>query len=409
VIAADTPSRVRIDGIRLRQILTNLVGNAVKFTQAGGVRLEVRPLHERDRHMLRFEIHDTGIGVPAAMRDVIFREFMQVDSSQSRRFEGTGLGLAICKRLVDAMDGAIGMEARDTGGSTFWFSIPAPVLAAAPPGHDGKLAGRQVAIVTRNTLLRESLAAQIAAAGGEVVPLFSRNDWSKAASRLPHIMLIDAGPGAEIELPAQPTSRCRNIVLLTPAARGKLDLLREMGFATYLVKPVRQASLIAQIRGAPDSDVSERPPAVAADRSGGPEVPQQQDRQLRILLAEDNPVNACLMRELLRRRGHEVTEVISGEEAIAALERSDYDILFTDIHMPGMDGIEAAQRIRSAEALSGRAPTPIVALTADVLDAGRRACQDAGMDAFLSKPISPAELDKTISMFFPAPTREAAE
>jgi PAS domain S-box-containing protein len=409
VIAPDTPARVRIDGIKLRQILTNLVGNAVKFTQIGGVRLEVRAFEERDRRMLRFEIHDTGIGVPTSMRDVIFREFMQVDSSQSRRFEGTGLGLAICKRLVEAMDGTIGVEARNTGGSTFWFGIPAPILAAASPDEDKKLAGRKVAIVTRNTLLRESLAAQIAAVGGEVVPLFSSSDPGQLARRLPHVMLIDAGPGAEIELPAQPTARCRNIVLLTPAARGKLDLLRGMGFATYLVKPVRQASLIAQIRGMPDSVTFEPPARVTAARSAEAVVVQQADRRMRILLAEDNPVNACLMRELLRRRGHQVTEVTSGGDAIAALEQSHYDMLFTDIHMPGMDGIEAAQRIRSAEALSGRARTPIVALTADVLDAGRRACQDAGMDAFLSKPISPAELDKTIARFFPAPAREAAE
>jgi len=409
VIVPDTPTVVRIDGVKVRQVLTNLIGNAVKFTQAGGVRLEVRAIQERDRRMLRFEIHDTGIGVPAAMREDIFREFMQVDSSQARRFEGTGLGLAISKRLVEAMGGTIAMESRDTGGSTFWFSVPAPVLMAALPGEVRKLAGQRVAIVTRNALLRESLAAQIAAAGGEVVPLLPTNDGSQLASRLPHAVLIDAGPGAEIELPAQPVSGCRNIVLLTPAARSKLDHLREMGFATYLVKPVRQTSLVAQIRGAADSETSERPAKVAAGRPGDTAVVKRTERQLHILLAEDNPINAILTRELLQRRGHRVTEVVSGEAAIAALERSRFDILLTDIHMPGMDGIEATQRIRSAELSAGRAPTPIVALTADVLDAGRQACQDAGMDGFLTKPILPAELDRMIARLFPEPVREAAE
>ena len=410
VIAPDTPSVVRIDGIKVRQILTNLIGNAVKFTQTGGVRLDVCASEERDRRMLRFTIHDTGIGVPASMRNDIFREFVQVDSSQSRRFEGTGLGLAISRRLVEAMGGSIGVEPRETGGSTFWFSIPAPVLKAAAPEEGQKLASSRVAIVTRNAMLREGLAAQIEAAGGEVVPLFPSNKDAEFAQPPPDTILIDAGPGAETDLPIRPAARCRNIVLLTPAARGKLDLLRGMGFATYLVKPVRPASLVAQIRGVSDSGDAEQPgeeEAVAAsvDRSN----PQRQNRRLRVLLAEDNPINAILTRELLHRGGHEVTEVTSGEDAIAALERQAYDVLFTDIHMPGMDGIEATRRIRSVEASAGRTPIPIVALTADVLDAGRQACQDAGMDGFLSKPISPKELDKMLARLFPEPAREAAE
>ncbi|HEX4157525.1 MAG TPA: ATP-binding protein [Rhizomicrobium sp.] len=409
VFAPGTPPLVRIDGIKLRQILTNLIGNAVKFTRTGGVRLEVRATEERDRRMLRFEIHDTGIGVPAAMREDIFREFMQVDSSQARRFEGTGLGLAICKRLVEAMGGAIGVEPREAGGSTFWFSVPAPVLTPASRAENGRLAGQRVAIVTRNAMLRESLAAQIAAAGGEVVALFPSNDTRAFAPHQPQVILIDAGPGAEIALPAQPVSAWRNIVLLTPAARGKLDMLRGMGFVTYLVKPVRQASLIAQIRGTPDSDARGHPGAAVTGHTGDASLRQRTDRQLHILLAEDNPVNALLTRELLQRRGYRVTQVISGEDAIAALAQSHYDILFTDIHMPGMDGIEAARRIRSAEASGGRTPTPIVALTADVLDAGRQACQDAGMDGFLSKPISPADLDGMIARLVPEPAREAAE
>jgi CheY-like chemotaxis protein len=264
----------------------------------------------------------------------------------------------------------------------------------------------RVAIVTRNTGLREGLAAQVSAAGGTIVPLLSSQGAGRPVPGPPDVILIDAGPGAEIDLPAQPAHQCHEIVLLTPAARGKLELLRGMGFSTYLVKPVRQASLIAQIRGIPPTAFREGPavPAKPVDT-----ISSTNNRQLRILLAEDNPINAILIRELLNRRGHQVTEVVSGQEAIAALELADYDILFTDVHMPGMDGIEATRRIRAAEALVGRTPTPIVALTADVLDAGRQACQDAGMDGFLSKPISPAELDNVIARLVPAHTREAAE
>jgi CheY-like chemotaxis protein len=299
------------------------------------------------------------------------------------------------------------MESRDSGGSTFWFSVPAPVLAPAAPDEGRKLADMRIAIVTRNTGLREGLAAQISAAGGIIVPLLSSQGAGRPVPGPPDVILIDAGPGAEIDLPAQPAHQCHEIVLLTPAARGKLDLLRGMGFSTYLVKPVRQATLIAQIRGIPPSVLRERPSTSATP--AGTTIRAENHRQLRILLAEDNPVNAILIRELLNRRGHQVTQVVSGQEAISALERAHYDILFTDVHMPGMDGIEATRRIRAAEAATGRTPTPIVALTADVLDAGRQACQDAGMDGFVSKPISPAELDNVIAQLVPEPAREAAE
>ena len=409
VIAPETPSVVRIDGMRVRQVLTNLIVNAVKFTESGGVRLDVRPTTEHDRRMLHFEIHDTGIGVPDFMREDIFREFVQVDSSQSRRFEGTGLGLAISRRLVEAMGGSIGVTPRETGGSTFWFNIPAPVLAGASPAEAVRLAGSRVAIVSRNGILREGLAAQIEAAGGEVVPLFPPPRTGESAPRSPEVILIDAGPGAKTDLPIQPLPQCRNIVVLSPAARGKLDVLRNAGCATYLVKPVRQASLVAQIRGTSDAIEGRTTTDGVAGATNGGGRTNGPRRRLRILLAEDNPINARLMRELLNRGGHSITEVSSGEDAIAALENSAFDILFTDIHMPGMDGIEATRRIRSVEISTGRASIPIVALTADVLDAGRQACQDAGMDGFLSKPISPAELDRMIASLCPEAAREAAE
>ncbi len=291
VIAPGTPSAVRIDGIRVRQVLTNLIGNAVKFTRTGGVRLDVRPAKDQDRSMLRFEIHDTGIGVPDFMRENIFREFVQVDSSQSRRFEGTGLGLAICRRLVEAMGGSIGVTPRETGGSTFWFSIPAPVLAGPSLGERQNLAGARVAIIIRNVMLREGLAAQVEAAGGEVVALLPSPRAAEFAHRLPEVTLIDAGPGAETDLPMQPVPGCRNIVLLTPAARGKLDRLRNSGFATYLVKPVRQSSLVAQIRGASDSGDGRQQPGEA--EAAIPDDRSNANRPLRaILLAEDNPINA---------------------------------------------------------------------------------------------------------------------
>jgi CheY-like chemotaxis protein len=362
------------------------------------VRVEVRAGEERGRRILRFDIHDTGIGVPAAMHEQIFREFVQVDSTHGRRFGGSGLGLTISKRLVGAMGGEIGVESRAGRGSTFRFVIPAPVLREADTSKVASLSGLTVAVASGNAMLRDTLFAQIRAAGGTAVPL------SEFGSIPPDALLVDAGAHGKVELAAKPAPRIRSIVLLTPAARGEIAPLREAGFASYLVKPVRQSSLAERIRGLPPAE----PDATARGSAGTPPAADGA-RRLRILLAEDNPVNILLTRELLRRRGHVVTEVTCGEGAIAAMERERFDLLITDVHMPGLDGIEAARRIRAGEAQSGREPTPIVALTADVLDAGREACHEAGMNGFLAKPIAPAELDAMIAKFFPDRARAAAE
>lgn len=401
-LAPDAPALVRADAARVRQILTNLVGNAVKFTQEGGVRVQVRAGEERERRILRFDICDSGIGVPIAMHEEIFREFVQADSTHGRRFGGSGLGLTISRRLVEAMGGEIGVESREGGGSTFWFAIPAPVLREGDSAQARSLSGLTIAVASRNSMLRDTLFSQIRAAGGVAVALVD------AGSMRLDALLVDAGAGGAIDLAASPSAHVRSIVLLAPAARGEITSLREAGFATYLVKPVRQFSLAERIRGlsaaepeAPAKGSAASHPARPAAAAGG--------RRLRILLAEDNPVNILLTRELLRRRGHSVTEVMSGEGAITAMERESFDLLITDVHMPGLDGIEAARRIRASEARSGREPIPIVALTADVLDAGREACHEAGMNGFLAKPIAPAELDDMIAKFFPDRARAAAE
>jgi CheY-like chemotaxis protein len=192
------------------------------------------------------------------------------------------------------------------------------------------------------------------------------------------------------------------LVLVTPNARGSLKEMREMGFTGYLVKPVRQSSLMTQLllcRGgfSPAADGGELPalpePPQTSGQSNGP-------AGLHILLAEDNPINMMLIRELLRRRGHRVSEVTTGNAAVEAMLEGSYNLLLTDIHMPGMDGIEAARAIRAGEALSGKPRTPIVALTADVLAAGRQSCLDAGMDGFLTKPVDPAELEEILLALF---------
>jgi CheY-like chemotaxis protein len=449
VVAPDVPMVIHADEGRLRQVITNLMGNAVKFTEKGGVCVEVK----RTGDVLRFEVRDTGVGVPPAKRQEIFQEFVQADASHARKFGGTGLGLAISKRLVDTMGGEIGVDAApplfgESGGSCFWFTLPVKSVTRA---EDTKpLAGLRVAVMSRNKALREGLYLQIAAAGGIPADPKSATD----------IVLIDAGTANVPELTVHPDPAIPALVLLTPNARGSLEEMRGLGFAGYLVKPVRQSSLVTRLilgRGdrplvapmqedaaeeaptfepppligsveaaalaepprKPALPMSERieapdfdPPAIpapfmedhpAAARSAGPALAPSRSAEdgLRILLAEDNPINMMLIRELLRRRGHTVTEVTTGNAAVQAMLGGGFDLLLTDIHMPGMDGIEAARAIRAGEARSGRPRIPIVALTADALENGKRSCREAGMDGFLTKPVDPAEMEEMFLMLFP--------
>ncbi len=445
IVAPDVPQTILADEGRLRQVITNLMGNAVKFTEKGGVCVEVRQVGE----MLRFDVRDTGVGVPPAKRQEIFEEFVQADSSHARKFGGTGLGLAISKRLVDTMGGEIAVDAAPEGGSCFWFTLPAKVVTPAQGGRP--LSGMRVAVMSRNKALREGMYLQIAAAGGIPADPTGPTD----------AVLIDAGTANVPDLTVQPDPSIPALVLLTPNARGALEEMRGLGFAGYLVKPVRQSSLVTRLIlsrrddapaayqpyeapapvevapvaavpveihdelpplvnrpvtqekiEAPDFD----PPAIPAPfledhppeaRSVGPahvHAPSAEEG-LRILLAEDNPINMMLIRELLRRRGHTVTEVTTGTDAVQAMLNGGFDLLLTDIHMPGMDGIEAARAIRLGEQRSGRPRTPIVALTADALDGGKRVCQEAGMDGFLTKPVDPAELEEMFLMLFPSEER----
>jgi CheY-like chemotaxis protein len=304
------------------------------------------------------------------------------------------------------MGGEIGVDAVPGGGSCFWFTLPAGLREqGGEPGEDAQpLKGLRVAVVTANRALREGTTLQLAASGAIA------DDPDKAMA-----VLIDAGTGNAPALAARPDPARPALVMLAPGARGSLAEMRALGFAGYLVKPVRQSSLVAQIAQctqparetaagaeAPDFD----PPAIAAPfledhpaatRGGAP----ADGRSLRVLLAEDNPINMMLLRELLRRRGHAVVEVTTGNQAVDAALGARFDLLLTDIHMPGMDGIEAARAIRMGEARMGRARTPIVALTADALEAGRQACLDAGMDGFLTKPVDPAELEEMLCLLFP--------
>jgi len=391
VVAKDVPKIIRTDEMRLRQVLTNLVGNALKFTERGGVCIQLAMDRVREKPVLAVEVRDTGVGVPLEKRQDIFQEFVQADSRHARTFGGAGLGLAISKRLVETMGGEIGMTGSGNG-STFRFTLPALVVKP-PPAEAAPLKDRCIAIVGHNKVLKEGLRLQIEFLGGEVLAL----SGLESRGRLDAV-LIDSGTDQDFETFIPPGLTVPAVVLVTPAGRSQLEELRAHGFADYLIKPVRDTSLVQRLNACL---------AVGAPRAAQPPVaPMPERRQapttLKILLAEDDPVNSLLILELLRRRGHSVSGVASGVAALAAYERENFDLFLTDIHMPGMDGIDTARAVRAMEQKLGRRRMPIMALTADISPGGRNACRDAGMDGFLLKPVDPVRLEEMFSAMFPS-------
>jgi CheY-like chemotaxis protein/two-component sensor histidine kinase len=393
VVAKDVPKTIRTDEMRLRQVLTNLVGNALKFTEKGGVCIQLAVDRVREKPVLVVDVRDTGVGVPLEKRQDIFQEFVQADSRHARAFGGSGLGLAISKRLVETMGGEIGMTSGSGNGSTFRFTLPALVVKPAPV-ETVPLKGRRIGIVGHNRVLKEGLRLQIESLGGEVLAL----SGLESRTRLDAV-LIDGGTDQDFETFIPPGLTVPAVVLVTPTGRSQLEELRARGFADYLIKPVRDISLVRRLNACLDA-------SSGAARGAQPPEPAMPERRkastlLKILLAEDDPVNTFLILELLRRRGHSVSGVASGLAALAAYERENFDLFLTDIHMPGMDGIDTARAIRAMEQKLARRRMPIVALTADILPEGRSACRDAGMDGFLLKPVDPVRLEDMFGAMFP--------
>lgn len=380
-VRSGSPARVIGDDGRIRQILFNLAGNAVKFTEEGGVLLELSP---RPEGRLRFSVRDTGPGVPPEKQAMIFEEFTQADAGVARRHGGAGLGLAIVKRLAHAMGGEVGLSSHPGYGANFWVELPLPPASDAPPPIT--LNGARVCVVTPSSLLAQSTRATVASLGGMPV---SQDDR-------PDVILFDwrGEPGDEDILALKRAAR--GVIALVPQEeRGAIERCRAAGVVHYTLKPIRRRSLAERIKVAlGEAD------AAAVEHLRQEERAPQTLQGLRVLLAEDNPINALLARTLLSRQGCIVVVVQDGEEAVAAASVGAYDLILLDIRMPRLDGIAAAERIR---ALGGRAgATPIVALTADAGDDERARAFKAGMDDFITKPIDAARLLAVAARFTPA-------
>jgi CheY-like chemotaxis protein len=362
------------DEARLRQVLFNLVGNAVKFSCSGGVLLTAEPGGAAGR--VRLCVRDTGPGVSEEERQRIFEPFAQGRASAAA-VESTGLGLAIVSRIAKAMGAEVGLDAAPGGGAAFW--IEARFETCGPSAHARPLRGLPVAIVSENALLAEAAARLVRACGGE--PLIFSNAKAAAAAPADAPALVDFA--ADSKRRPRPLAGRRSIVLVGAEMRARIPALRKSGFEGYLIKPLRRQSVATRLL------------AVSGGPAGKAEAAPVEDERARlaaapgarVLLAEDNPINAMLARALLEREGCTVDEVRTGPEALEAARAGGYDLILLDLRMPGMGGVDAARAMRRAGVSS-----PLAALTADAFEDARRACLEAGMDDFLTKPLEPAAL-----------------
>ena len=400
-VAADVPRHVLGDPVRLRQILFNLAGNAVKFTERGGVGLRVSCV-DAAAFLLRFDIVDTGPGVPIERRDAVFEDFEQGDDSTTRRHGGTGLGLAISKRLAERMGGTLTLAPPQENGSLFSVLLPLP---PADDPHERRvladevdLAGQSALVVARSLFEGPFLAERLADAGIVVTLLEDAGaaEASLAAGGRYDIVIVDCALGEAatraLGIAARHHGARQSIVLFSPFERRAFGQTSARNYDGWLVKPLRKQSLFALLS-------HRREQAPPTDPIGA--APWPGARPLKVLLAEDNEINALLATKHLQKLGATVTHAPDGLTAVALAEAAldggtPFDALVLDVRMPGLDGFEVARRVRLAEAARGASPARLLALSADLLDAERRSASQAGIDTFLGKPVSFARLEQAM-------------
>jgi CheY-like chemotaxis protein len=373
-------SHIVSDEGRLRQILFNLAGNALKFTQTGGVIIHVGLTND---DLIRLEVRDTGPGIPEEARNRIFEKYGQVDPTHATRYGGAGLGLVVVKMLVGAMGGTVALDSEMGKGSVFRVEFRADygLRAARPDAHTA----HAVTFVSANPILAESTGSHLSAFDSlmTIVPNLENGCASDA------LILCDRAAAAGPVAAPSP----RSLILLAPEERDEISAWRDHGWAGYLIKPLRRESLIERL----DALEGDAPTAVATsdddERIASESAPDKV-----VLLVEDNPVNALLAQILLQREGCRVERASSGEEAIDMAKTRSFDLIFMDLGLPGLDGLGTTRVLRT-----DGCKTPIIALTANAYEEDRRACLSAGMNDFLTKPIEVAALRARLATWTHAP------
>ncbi|WP_235027089.1 response regulator [Cognatazoarcus halotolerans] len=421
-VAADVPQQCFGDPGRIRRVLLNLLGNAIKFTEKGEIEVTAR-IVEREGQQIQVAIavRDTGVGIAPEKCDEIFGAFEQADSSTTRKYGGTGLGLAISKRLVEIMNGAIRVESRPDQGSVFEFtvSLEAAGTSVPPLRRAGELRRRSVLVVAENRALALSVASMVETWGGRPTIAAGKSEalellkFAHQSNGPFDFMLVDAGLAndegfALVAHFRDQTPYIDRVVMMLNAHSQRNDVIRcrQLGVETRLAKPFSAADLhdalvLAVLGGRSDDDIlAEFDPQMTLTEM----VHEVQNQSgLSVLLVEDNPVNQTVGLKMLQKAGHRVTLAGNGQEALDLLDRQRFDLVLMDVQMPVMGGLEAAQAIRAREARrswsagSGLASVPIVAMTAHAMQGDRERCLDAGMDDYVAKPIRPAELFAAIA------------
>ena len=427
LIDPSLPDLVRGDAGRLRQVLLNLGGNAVKFTQKGEVSIECKVAQKDERGVtLRCEVRDTGMGIPATRIDALFTAFTQVDASTTRRFGGTGLGLSIVKRLVELMGGEVGVSSEEGVGSTFWFTVRlelAQDTTKARPAPPTALRGQRIIIVDDNMTNRKVLMGQLSLCGMDAVCASSADEalslmrHAAAAGRPFEVALLDHQmPGCDgatlgKTILAEHALRGARLILLTSSGqRGDGRLFSELGFAGYLLKPVTHRDLtdcLMMVLGTQAEGWRMATQPIVTRHALRSQ--RLREGQHHILLAEDNVVNQKVACRMLEKLGYRVDVAADGQAAFEAWQSGRYHLILMDCQMPVMDGYETTRKIREHEA--GRKRIPIIALTAHAMKGADNECRAAGMDDYLSKPIDRDQLreDRCTTGSMPATIRLGRE
>ncbi len=401
-LAPDLPKTLTGDPGRLRQLLINLLGNAIKFTDIGEIGLTVDCLtNENDHAVLALRIHDTGVGIPPHLRHGLFSPYAQADPSVPRLYGGSGLGLTICKQLVELMNGEINVDSEEDEGTTFHLSLPfdkaAPDRRAVPPS--GQIAGLRLLVVDPNEVTRMMLDQQ-ALSWGAITQLVDSGNAARAAlARAAEagtpidVALIDGTlpdmNGEDLGRAIRSDRRldgAKLVMIASSGLRGDAARAAEIGFAAYLPKPVTATDLLSCLLRLRDGGAEQDGELITVHS-----LSETRPSCLDILLADDNPVNCKIALIMLEKAGHRIDVVADGAAAVEAVATKRYDLVLMDIQMPGMDGLEASRRIRDMAPASG-ANVPIIAVTANAMKGDDNRCFAAGMNDYVTKPVDRARL-----------------